>query len=102
MEIIYYIRKHGTQQILSKKKDEHGNWWFKMSRGNPIGVVVSNGYNSVGWSLVNEKHDHFDKKEALRLARENEINGDVRNIPKKAQEAILIVLERSRKVNFDK
>jgi hypothetical protein len=52
-------------------------------KGNRVGVLVSNGRGSFGWSLcATTKGDKFNKEKALLIARGREATGfDVKKIP---------------------
>lgn len=112
-ELIYYIRKEGSKQIISEQVIENvlipladkGKGWYrnacvreiKLSRGIPIGVVVSNSYGSVGYSVCSHG-DQFDKKKGLMIARAREAEGfSHKSVPEFMKEHINIMLEKSRK-----
>jgi len=103
MEIVYYIRKQDSKVIVSAEStDEKGVYRVKFSRGVPYAVVVSNGYNSVGYSVCSHG-DTFNKKRGLMIARAREANGfSIDHVPEFMKEHIAIMLEKSRRAFRDK
>jgi len=112
-ELIYYIRKPGSRVVIQEEViedtvsplEDKGKGWYrdtcikdiKLSRGKPIGVVVSNSYGKVGYSLCSHG-DSFDKKKGLMIAREREKNGfNLENVPEFMKEHLNIMLEKSRR-----
>ena len=98
MELIYYIRKNNSQVILSKEPTEDKSVFkVKLSRGVPCAVVVSNGYNSVGYAVC-AHGDTFSKQKGLMIARAREANGfSMSHVPAFMVEHINIMLEKSRR-----
>lgn len=103
MELVYYIRKPESKVIVSMEPtEEKGYFRVKLSRGVPYAVVVSNGYNSVGYSAC-AHGDTFNKKKGLMIARAREANGfSMDHVPEFMKEHIEIMLEKSRKAFRDK
>ena len=66
--------------------------------GHPIGVVLSNAKNSVGWSLCARSHgDHFDYEKGIMIAQNREANGyDPDKVPQSLKADFIQMLERSR------
>lgn len=111
MELIYYIRKPGSRLVLQEEviKDDNiptgEDGWYdveykarvRLSKGDPIAVVLSNGYNSVGYSVTSPM-DQFDRKKGLMIARAREAYGfNTDHVPEFMKEHINIMLEKSRK-----
>jgi hypothetical protein len=97
MELIYYVRNNKVLNVL-EKKIEDGKCWVRVSKGKRVGMVVSNGYNSVGWSLCN-KDDEFDREKGLQIARQREQKKDtLEKIPYCIKQHVERMLERSKKV----
>jgi len=111
-ELIYYVRVPDSREVLEEVFEEYdfspdyelGPRWFigkaiakvKLSKGVPCGVVVSNGYDSVGWSAISHR-DTFSKKKGLMIAREREKNGfNYDHVPEYMKEHIYSMLEKSR------
>ncbi len=98
-ELVYYIRKPNSQTIVSQKpvEGEKGMYLVKVSRGIPYAVVISNGYNSVGWAVCSH-NDTFSKKKGLMIARLREKNGfSINHVPEFMKEHIDVMLEKSRR-----
>jgi hypothetical protein len=112
VELRQYIRSKNWRPVLefidkfvdkvsettgkTKRKKET---WVKLGRAPRVGVVVSNGFGSVGWSLLHEP-DTYDPRMAIRLARgieENEEKLDYSEIPYSIHKDIKKMLERSKK-----
>jgi len=66
--------------------------------GHPIGVILSNGRNSVGWSLCARSHgDSFDYKRGIMIAQAREANGyDVDKVPASIRDEFEKMLDRSQ------
>jgi hypothetical protein len=112
MELIYYIRKPDSRVVVQEQKEKDSvtptgeKGWYrderislvKLSRGVPYAVVVSNGYNSVGWAVCSHG-DSFNKKRGLMIARAREANGfNMSHVPEFMVEHLNIMLEKSRRV----
>jgi len=111
MELVEYIRSRKYREVVEEKmeivykKDSNGNptdqidrkrLWVRLGRGKPIGVIISNGAGSVGWSLV--KHpDKFDRTMALNIARERELYHHNDPVPYSIQDQVQKMLNRSKK-----
>lgn len=54
--------------------------YVRNARNHPIGVVVSTGPNTIGWSLLNKK-DHWDREKGIFIARNRAENGFNSKIP---------------------
>ena len=80
MEIVKYIRNRDNQKV---------------------GVLVSNGYNSVGWSLCHIGLERFNKERGIEIARGREARGTETMMPVSIAEDYAEFLERSRRY-FDK
>ena len=77
--LVEYVRDRKNSKIVDErvevvhKKNEKGKekeikeLWVKLEKGCPIGVVVSTGHGTVGWSLL-RKGDTFSKKRAIKIA----------------------------------
>ena len=78
MELRYYVR------------DEHGH---------PLGVLVSNSKNSVGWALCARSHgDVFNRERGVEIARGREAKGaSIEKVPHSILSAFEKMLERSKK-----
>ena len=114
MELVYYIRDDRVRHVLDEVvtdaevevqikggktlKVNRNQTLARVSRGRPYGVVVSNGRDSVGFSLCDSR-DTFNKKIGLELARRREREGyEEKDIPRSIQKHIEYMLERSRRV----
>jgi uncharacterized protein (DUF2344 family) len=107
-ELVTYIRNNHIRPIVEEKeeiiekttgsgKKKHlKRMWVRLGKGQLRGVLVSNGANSVGWSLCDRK-DTFSKEEALRIARNRETEGDAREIPFSLRKHVDAMLDRSRR-----
>lgn len=71
--------------------------YIKDNKGRRIGVLVSNQYNSVGWSLCNIRKEKFDKEKGIEIARGREAKGTLTAIPMSIVEQVAEQLERSRR-----
>ena len=109
MELIEYIRDNHYRDIVEEKMEEiykvkngeqkvdRKRLWVRLGRGKPVGVIVSNGNGTVGWSLV-KYPDQFNRETALRIARAREMNNDnPEPIPYKIENQIKKMLARSKK-----
>jgi hypothetical protein len=89
--------EHKTSGGKIKRKKET---WVRLGLAPKIGLVISNGYKSVGWSLRNPC-DAFNSEEALRVAREHmkiRANADdLDDVPPSLRDAVKTMLQRSRR-----
>lgn len=65
--------------------------------GKRIGVLVSNEYNSIGWSLCNVRKERFDRDRGLAIARGRAILGSGTKVPLSIIETVGKFLERTRR-----
>jgi len=104
-ELIYYIRKPESKVTVAYEENpEKGKGWYsiKLSRGDPYALLLSNGYNSVGWAVCSHG-DSFNKKKGLMIARAREANGfNLDHVPEFMKEHLNIMLEKSRNDFGDK
>ena len=103
MELIYYVRREDRfPKTMEPIEGEKGKYLVTFNRGIPYAVVVSNGYNSVGWAVCSHG-DTFSKKKGRMIARAREANGfNMSHVPEFMKEHINIMLERSRRAFRDK
>ena len=105
MELKKYIRDKRDRQVVDSYFDEKGCECVRYSRGRIIGTIVSNGKNSVGWSIVHPDDDvdfiPYDKKYGLELARQVEkfitIDHKYIRVPPSIRKEVEQMLERSEK-----
>jgi len=62
-----------------------------------VGVVVSNEYNSVGWSLCHVTREKFNRDRGLEIARAREAKGSGTPVPESIQEDVGAMLNRSQR-----
>ncbi len=98
MELIYYIRNTHIRGILDEVRDDKGNMWVKVSRGEPIGVVLSNAKGKVGWSLCGAG-DRFNKETGKAIARQRIKDNDT-NYPYSLKKHIQKMKERSERFSL--
>ena len=73
--------------------------YFRNRQGHPLGVLVSNSKNSVGWSLCahsQEKHDRFNKEHGIEIARGREAKGvNIKDVPMSMRAEFEAMMKRS-------
>jgi hypothetical protein len=111
MELVMYVRDKRFRDIVDEKvvkvykKDTEGKdttkvdkkeYWVRLGRARPIGLLVSNSKGSVGWSLVHDP-DQFNRVEAFRIARDREKKSEYEVIPNKIRKLRQIMIDKSNK-----